>query len=122
MALVPTKEVTVSNRGEGVRDHAVNSGTQRQTATQKPGDKRTTQTENAYDETTLVDASQSVTTSREESPIRLTASTTGLKSSRRTEQPSTQEQIRTPSETVQVVNEDPIIKLSFTLTLRKLPC
>lgn len=122
MALVPTKEQTVTSRGEGVRDHAVNSGTQTQTATQKSGDKRTTQTENPYDETTLVDASQSVTTSREESPIRLTTSTTGLKSSRRTEQPSTQEQIRTPSETVQTVTEDPIIQLSFTLTLRKLPC
>ena len=117
-----TRETTVSNRGDGVRDHVVNSGTQRQTATRTEGDKRNTQTEEPFEETTLVDASKSVTTSREESPIRLTTSTTGLKSSRRTEQPSTQEQIRTPSETVQIVNEDPIIKLSFTLTLRKLPC
>ena len=122
MALVPNKETTTSERGEGVKDHADTSGTQKQTTTQIPGDKRTTQIENNFDETTIVDASKTVTTSREESPIRLTTSTTGLKSSRRTEQPSTQEQIRTPSETVQIVNEDPIIKLSFTLTLRKLPC
>ena len=118
MALVTTRENTTAVQGEGSTNNVNSSGSQNQTTTQTPGIKTTTQEEQSFQETTLVSASTSTTTSREESPTRVTTTLNGPKSSRRVEAPFVVTQTKSPSETVQVVMEDAIIKLAFTLQVR----
>lgn len=118
--LIKTNEITTSTRGEGTRRNATTTGKQKQTTTQTPGIRTTVQEESGFKETTLVRATTSTSSNREESPARTTTTTNGPKSSVRTEAAFTVTQTRNPSETVQVTDEDAIIKLAFTLQVRRI--